>query len=75
MQGSIRLEHRLISVDHDQGLHVMLQIAMPDMVGEGRPPIALALVVDGPQVPVRSRQPRMRPETSLSTLFWLSFQS
>ncbi len=46
MQGNIRLEHNLISVDHDQRLHVMLELAAPAAVGEGRPPMAIALVVD-----------------------------
>lgn len=46
MQGNIRLEHNLISVDHDQRLHVMLELAAPAVVGQVRQPMALALVVD-----------------------------
>jgi len=46
MDTYIRLEHNLISVDYDQRLHVMLELAAPEAAGEGRPPIALALVVD-----------------------------
>ena len=46
MQGNVRLQHNLISVDHDQRLHVMLELAAPAAAGEGRPPMALVLVVD-----------------------------
>ena len=46
MDTAVRLEHQLIAVDHDQRLHVMLELSAPAVEGAVRPPMALALVVD-----------------------------
>lgn len=45
MNADIRLDHRMISVDHDETLHVMLELTAPASEGT-RPPLALVLVLD-----------------------------
>jgi hypothetical protein len=47
MNARVRLEHRLIAVDHDERLHVMLEIDAPkDEDAPEAPPMSLALVLD-----------------------------
>jgi len=42
----VRLDHRMISVDHDERLHLMLELTAPEHPGNGRAPLGIALVVD-----------------------------
>jgi Ca-activated chloride channel family protein len=47
MNARVRLEHRLIAVDHDERLHVMLEIEAPkEQSTPDAPPVSLALVLD-----------------------------
>jgi Ca-activated chloride channel family protein len=47
MDATIKLEHDLVALERENDVHAMLELAVPDVPRKnGRPPLALALVID-----------------------------
>ena len=46
MDAKFRIDHQMLAVEKEHGVHCMLELQMSDAPGEGRAPLSIALVID-----------------------------